>query len=527
MTTKSKATIEDLYDWSQDGKAEIINRELITMSPTGGDPGYAGDEIFASLRTHTQQTKLGRAVGDNKAFHVHLPNRDSFSPDAALYIGPSPGMKFYEGAPVSRSKCAPKTIMDQAPRSGSPRSARIISPRERWLCGMWTYSAPISSNPIARTAPTDLKYFGEARSPTPSLLCQGGDSRWTNSSNSRKANSMKIAILVVWLLLCGATANAKIHTLIGIDDCAWVATHIVIVTEGEQIDGVVSVLESWQGDLRPGDVLVIPELERFKSEESRRVKVMDIANYLEEPQEGSLKFVSGSRIVLFLRGKAGSEKWFAIGGVWIEEGKAYGLWDGDQRWSGVFASIGTEASLREAAARADYERSVIKGALEIADPKARIEALQPVASSRSRYATTVASVEITAAQQAAARPRTERKRSASPLPRLQCADDCAGPIFALTLERELAFWTENASKLEVGWWNDPVMTWDEVKVYRNEVGNTEMVLQGLQETRHSGSAERVRKLLALFRSLPQLSDQAYVIKGCDSFLNGVANRVGK
>jgi Uma2 family endonuclease len=52
------------------------------------------------LRELALKTGIGRAVGDNKAFCVSLPNRKSFSPDAAFYIGPSPGMRFYEGAPV-------------------------------------------------------------------------------------------------------------------------------------------------------------------------------------------------------------------------------------------------------------------------------------------------------------------------------------------------------------------------------------------------------------------------------------------
>lgn len=100
MTTKARATIEDLYNLPDDAKAEIVNGELVFMSPTGGDPGYAADEIFVSLREFAHQTKMGRAVGDNKAFRVNLPSRDSFSPDAAFYVGPNPGMKFYEGAPI-------------------------------------------------------------------------------------------------------------------------------------------------------------------------------------------------------------------------------------------------------------------------------------------------------------------------------------------------------------------------------------------------------------------------------------------
>lgn len=98
MATTHRATIADLYQVR--GKAELVNGELVHMAPTGGAPGYAGDEIFVSLRTYARQTQQGRAVSDNKAFRVHLPNRQSLSPDAGFYVGPDPGMKFYEGAPI-------------------------------------------------------------------------------------------------------------------------------------------------------------------------------------------------------------------------------------------------------------------------------------------------------------------------------------------------------------------------------------------------------------------------------------------
>ena len=98
MSTKVEATIEDLY--KVEGKAELVNGEIILMSPTGRRPGYAGDEIFSSLREYSKRHKVGIAVGDNKAFVVNLPHRKSFSPDAAFYVGPDPGMKFFQGAPV-------------------------------------------------------------------------------------------------------------------------------------------------------------------------------------------------------------------------------------------------------------------------------------------------------------------------------------------------------------------------------------------------------------------------------------------
>src|SRR5215213_4653396 len=98
MSTKVEATIEDLYKVK--GKAELVNGEIILMSPTGSLPGYAGDEIFSSLHEYSKRRKFGLAGGDNKAFVVDLPRRKSFRPDAAFYVGPEPGMKFYEGAPV-------------------------------------------------------------------------------------------------------------------------------------------------------------------------------------------------------------------------------------------------------------------------------------------------------------------------------------------------------------------------------------------------------------------------------------------
>ncbi|HYV12110.1 MAG TPA: Uma2 family endonuclease [Pyrinomonadaceae bacterium] len=98
MSTKVEATIEDLYKVK--GKAELVNGEIILMSPTGFLPSYAAGEIFSSLREYSKCRRFGVAVGDNMAFLVNLPHRKSFCPDAAFYTGPNTGMKFGEGAPV-------------------------------------------------------------------------------------------------------------------------------------------------------------------------------------------------------------------------------------------------------------------------------------------------------------------------------------------------------------------------------------------------------------------------------------------
>jgi Uma2 family endonuclease len=100
MSTRTEATIEDLYHVDEDGKAEIVNGELVLMSPTGDLPSSAAGQIFVSLHRYAQNSKSGRAYTDNAAFIVDLPNRRSFSPDVAFYIGPRTGGKFLEGAPI-------------------------------------------------------------------------------------------------------------------------------------------------------------------------------------------------------------------------------------------------------------------------------------------------------------------------------------------------------------------------------------------------------------------------------------------
>jgi Uma2 family endonuclease len=99
MTTKIRATVEDLYHVPEHGKAEIIDGELVRFMPTGGIPSVIGGNIHFSLKLHEREHGGGRAIGDNAGFIVDLPNRESFSPDAAWWTG-EVTMKFFDGAPA-------------------------------------------------------------------------------------------------------------------------------------------------------------------------------------------------------------------------------------------------------------------------------------------------------------------------------------------------------------------------------------------------------------------------------------------
>jgi len=98
MRRKTRATIEDLHH--VEGKAELVNGEIVPMPPVGDAPGSASLQVASRLLLYTEQTGQGRAYGDGTGFHVNLPHRASFSPDAAYHIGPRTGLEFLEGAPV-------------------------------------------------------------------------------------------------------------------------------------------------------------------------------------------------------------------------------------------------------------------------------------------------------------------------------------------------------------------------------------------------------------------------------------------
>lgn len=90
MRTKTHATIEDLY--KVEGKAELVDREIVHIPPAGEDMGMAGGEIFAHLREHVRRTGQGRAFPDGVGFRVRLPHCESLSPDVAYHTGPQTGI---------------------------------------------------------------------------------------------------------------------------------------------------------------------------------------------------------------------------------------------------------------------------------------------------------------------------------------------------------------------------------------------------------------------------------------------------
>lgn len=83
-----------------EGKAEIVDGEIVLMPPAGDFHSRSSSSIWMSLHQYEGRSPGGRAYGDNVGFLVDLPHRKSLSPDAAFYVGPRAGGDFLKGAPL-------------------------------------------------------------------------------------------------------------------------------------------------------------------------------------------------------------------------------------------------------------------------------------------------------------------------------------------------------------------------------------------------------------------------------------------
>ncbi len=102
MPRTKRVSIESLVEklYRTEGKAEIVNGEIVEFMSTGDKPGTAAANLLVSLKLFQRRAKLGIAYGDNVGFLVDLPNRKSFSPDASFYTNERTGMKFLHGSPI-------------------------------------------------------------------------------------------------------------------------------------------------------------------------------------------------------------------------------------------------------------------------------------------------------------------------------------------------------------------------------------------------------------------------------------------
>jgi Uma2 family endonuclease len=154
MTTRTRATIADLYTLPGSVKAELVQGEIITMPPTGDMPSSAAGTTFVSLYNHAQATQSGRAYTDNVGYVVRLPHRESFSPDVSYHTGPRAEMRFLEGAPIF-------AVEVRSEHDYGPSAERVMSQKraDYFACGtLVVWDVDLLSDEVVRSYWADQPY---------------------------------------------------------------------------------------------------------------------------------------------------------------------------------------------------------------------------------------------------------------------------------------------------------------------------------------------------------------------------------
>lgn len=338
------------------------------------------------------------------------------------------------------------------------------------------------------------------------------------------------------ILAVTPSARAEIQPSFQLDLYAWNASHIVLATEGKKIDGLLEVLESWKGDCRPGEKLIIPELAAFEAEASRVVAkgLFDRDNDAKRPTH-----VTGSKMILFLcrshspdrKNDPPSARWISALGVyglegyglkvsvvWIERGHAYAFQQENNPGPCQLVALGgrlgrpeTEQELKAHVRKVTDHWAQIEKAKSLTDLDERVKILVPLTETAS-YLVNQRAVEALGTCGHKAIPQLRRLLQDEALVDFyhhfakalsQTGKAHAGSALTEILAEELAFWHKTAPTLQEGWYygrgiKDERAT-KSVQVHFRRLGP---ILDALKTVEFTGAQDVVAAVRGVLHKIP-------------------------
>ena len=360
---------------------------------------------------------------------------------------------------------------------------------------------------------------------------------------------------LLFLLTVSSAASAGLRPSFDPEGCSWRATDIVVVTEGSQIDGNFKVLETWKGDLKPGQMISVPELASFKDQAARLIYS---SAWYDTEHYGKPRYVSGERMILFLRdankphddteddtrrtresdtntgcwkptNPVGTEMQYST--AWIENGKVYCFVQIMNPGESVLVSSGTETELKTEVDCVVSTQASLNVALAITDVAARAESLEPFAKDSISWASNRAFAGLTECG-GAALPVLRRMLDDESLGELRenvveafakAGGIVVGPELTSWLEKEVEFWRRIGPTLQSGWWNGKGFgseQWkaiEAVKPLRKRYGVLLHGIYAVGAIRYAPAERVLIELNNLSRSVPQL-DFDQISDACDEVL---------
>ena len=375
---------------------------------------------------------------------------------------------------------------------------------------------------------------------------------------------MKILTTLLFLVAVSSTALAGIRPSFSPEGCSWRATDIVVVTEGSQIDGNFKVLETWKGDLKPGETISVPELAQFKEKEARALYP---GPWVEKEGDGKPRYVSGARMILFLRdankpqedpdddawrtdeSDVSPSRWMPTNPMgtemkystaWIENGKVYCFVQIMNPGDPVIISAGRETELKTQVDCVVSTQMGLNTALAIPDLAARAESLEPFAKDSILWARDRAFSGFTECGEAAL-PVLRRMLDNESLREFhgdvvealaKAGGKAVGPELTTWLEKEVEFWKRIGPTLQIGWWggtgfgSDQENASEVVEPLQKRYEVLEHAVYALGAIRYTRAERVLIELNNLLRALPQLQFNQ-VTHACDEVLRDFgSNRKG-
>ena len=361
---------------------------------------------------------------------------------------------------------------------------------------------------------------------------------------------MKTLTSFLLLLLASISASAGIRPSFSLEGSSWRATDIVVVTEDQQIDGVFKILETWKGDLKPGETITISEMDEFKKKEAR---LIDSSPWIQR-EKSSPQYVTCERMVLFLRDakkipedededdnrEGGGEKttspWRAANPfgdevkystVWIEKGKVYWFVQVINPGPSVLISGGvTDEEMKSKVLHVLNTQTSLNAALAIPDLKTRAEGLEPFAQDSIPWSRDQAFAGLAECGEAAL-PVLRRMLDNELLIEFRpdvivtfakAGGRSVGPELTVLVERELEFWKKTGPTLQVGWWNGKGFdSIEAVEPLRARNGVLLDAINALGAIRYIEAEQVLSEARDFWRALPQLY-VGQVSEACDEVL---------
>lgn len=355
-----------------------------------------------------------------------------------------------------------------------------------------------------------------------------------DASNPMKIKSAVALVTTGIMCCCACNTHAGLRPSFYLDSSAWEATHVVVVSEGEKLDGRCVILESWKGDLETNSSVFIPELAAFESKDARAIK-----RWPNIEPEASPSHITCSRIILFLKQSAlDGSKWEPTGianamnvsMAWAEQGQMFAI---VQRMnpgpSELVPLVQSETAFKTWVLESVQTQDALTKTETIRDLIQRAEALRPFVTNKLWHARGDAFALLGKCGE----PALPVLRSMLSDTNLVTQSDAVistlgragglkvGAEMLEILEVEIQFWKRRAQKLETGWWNGAGLSGTEAAALRNRYTKLGAALAVLRELKYRASKTAVTELRDFWRALPQLEDRSglnQMSERCDKIL---------